>query len=174
MYARFFMAIIVIAFAVTRAEAAGSLSVPFVDGRWHGGINSGSGSSDFEECWASTTFGDGTTLTLAEREDGKWRLLLSNRSWTLQTSRRYDMVAQVDFYPRRRFVAEARSEALMEIADLDGISLLGLIENGHTIDLRADGFNKKYDLEGSAKIIEKIRNCFADQKRGKTTGMTGN
>lgn len=174
MYARFFVATFVMAYALTNAEASGSPSVPFVDGRWHGGIRSGTEGSGFEECWASTTFGDGTTLTLTERDDGKWRLLLSNRSWGLQTSRRYDMVAQVDFYPQRRFVAEARSEALMEIADLVGISLLDLIENGHTIDLNADGFNKKYDLEGSAKIIEKIRNCFADRHNGKTTGVTAN
>ena len=40
---------------------------------------------------------------------------------------------------------------------------MGIIENGHTIDLTSDGFNEKYDLEGSAKVIERVRNCFADQ-----------
>ena len=60
------------------------------------------------------------------------------------------MVAQVDFYPRLRIVAEAKNQTLLDIADLDHMSLLGLIENGHTIDLTSDGFNEKYELEGSA------------------------
>ena len=73
------------------------------------------------------------------------------------------MVALVDFYPPLRISAEAKSQTLLEIADLDHISLLGLIENGHTIVLRSEGFDEKYDLEGSAKVIERIRNCFADR-----------
>jgi hypothetical protein len=73
------------------------------------------------------------------------------------------MVALVDFYPRLRIVAEAKNRALLEIRDLDHISLLEFIENGHTIDLTSDGFNGKYELEGSAKVIERIRNCFANQ-----------
>ena len=73
------------------------------------------------------------------------------------------MVALVDFYPRLHIAGEAKSQTLLEIADLDHISLLALIENGHTIDLASDGFNEKYDLEGSAKVIERLRNCFADQ-----------
>lgn len=71
------------------------------------------------------------------------------------------MVALVDFYPRLPITAEAKTQTLLEIVDLEHSSLLGLIENGHTIDLRSDGFNEKYALEGSAKIIERIRDCFS-------------
>ena len=71
------------------------------------------------------------------------------------------MIALVDFYPLH-IAAEAKSQTRLEIANLDRISLLGLIENGHTIDLTSDGFNEKYDLEGSAKVIERVRNCFAN------------
>ena len=74
------------------------------------------------------------------------------------------MIALVDFYPQQVSVtAEAKSETRLEIANLDQISLLGLIENGHTIDLTSDGFSEKYDLEGSARAIQRIRNCFADR-----------
>jgi hypothetical protein len=145
------------------ADASGVPAIPFVDGRWHGDIETGPDSSDFEECWASTTFDDGTAFTLTKRKDGSWRLQLSNTSWRLPHPRRYAMVALVDFYPRLRIAAEAKKQTLLEIADLDHNSLLGLIENGHTIDLTSDGFNEKYELEGSAKVIERIRNCFADQ-----------
>ena len=69
------------------------------------------------------------------------------------------MVALVDFYPRLRIYAEAKSQTRLEIANLEQISLLGIIENGHTMTLISDGFNEKYDLEGSAKVIEKVRNC---------------
>ena len=55
---------------------------------------------------------------------------------------------------------------LLEIADLDQISLLGLIENGHVIDLTAEGFAEEYNLEGSAKVIDRIRNCFAARTEG--------
>ena len=72
------------------------------------------------------------------------------------------MVAMVDFYPPLRVDAEAKSQRLLEIAILDHNTLLGLIENGHTINLTSDGFNVQYDLEGSAKVIERVRNCFAD------------
>lgn len=71
------------------------------------------------------------------------------------------MTALVDFYPRLSIEAEAKNETLLEIQDLEHISLLGLIENGHTIDLSSEGFNEKYVLEGSAKIIQRIRKCFA-------------
>ena len=73
------------------------------------------------------------------------------------------MVALVDFYPRLHFAAEAKSQTRLEIANLEQISLLGIIENGHSIDLTSDGFNEKYDLEGSAKVIERVRNCFTDR-----------
>ena len=144
------------------ANASGHPTIPFVDGRWSGGIETGLNSEGLEECWATTTFSDGTAFTLAKRNDESWYLRLSNPDWRLPTSHRYAMVALVDFYPQLRIAAEAKSQTRLEIADLDRISLLGLIENGHTIDLTSDGFNKKYDLEGSAKVIERVRNCFAD------------
>ncbi|MFN0113111.1 MAG: hypothetical protein ACKVPY_00365 [Paracoccaceae bacterium] len=143
------------------ADAGGTPARPFIDGRWQGGIETGPDSPDFAECWAGTTFGDGTTLTLAERRDGTWLLRLSNPGWQLPDAQRYTMLAQVDFYPRLRVSAEARTPTLLEIADPDPTSLVGLIEYGHTINLASVGFNEKYDLEGSAKIIERIRTCSA-------------
>jgi hypothetical protein len=160
---RLFVAVFCTCLLHAIADASEVPTIPFVDGRWHGDIETGPNSSDFEECWASTTFDDGTAFTLTKRKDGSWRLQLSNSSWRLPHPRRYAMVALVDFYPRLRIAAEAKKQTLLEIADLDHISLLGLIENGHTIDLTSDGFNEKYELEGSAKVIERIRNCFADQ-----------
>jgi hypothetical protein len=136
--------------------------IPFVDGRWTGGIEADPASKGREECWARTTFSDGTALTLAKRSDGIWHLRLSNPAWRLSPSRRYEMDALVDFYPQLRIAAESKSETGLEVENLDQISLLGLIENGHTINLTSDGFNVKYDLEGSAKVIERVRNCFAD------------
>ena len=163
MYYRMFVAVFCASFLHTIAEASQVPSIPFSDGRWHGDIKTGSKSSDFEECWASTTFDDGTTFALTKRKDDSWALQLSNPGWQLSHSRQYSMVALVDFYPRLHIAGEAKSQTLLEIADLDHISLLALIENGHTIDLASDGFNEKYDLEGSAKVIERLRNCFADQ-----------
>ncbi len=143
------------------ACAGGVSAVPFIDGRWYGGTKGDLNNSIFEECWATTKFDDGTTFTLSKRRDGIWTLQLSNPGWRLPIARRYAMSALVDFYPRLQITAKARSQTLLEIADLDRSSLLGLIENGHTIDLASDGFNQKYELEGSAKIIERIRDCFA-------------
>ena len=169
-YYRLLVPAVFTALLLTVAHASGVPSIPFVDGIWHGDIEIGPNSSDFEECWARTTFDDGTTFRLAERKDGSWYLQLSNASWRLPHSRRYTMVARVDFYPLAglQIVAEAKNQTLLEIADLDHISLLGLIENGHTIALASDGFNEKYDLEGSAKAIERIRNCFSDQLAAET------
>ena len=162
MYQRLFVAALFIGLLHTIANASGEPAIPFVDGRWNGGIEIGLDSKGPEECWARTTFSDGTAFILAKRGDGSWHLRLSNPSWRLPPSHRYAMFAQVDFYPQLRISAEAKSQTRLEIANLDRISLLGLIENGHTINLTSDGFNVKYDLEGSAKIIERVRNCFAD------------
>jgi hypothetical protein len=162
MYQRLFVAVLFIGLLHAIANASGEPAIPFVDGRWNGGIEIGPDNKGLEECWASTTFSDGTAFTLAKRSDGIWHLRLSNPGWRLSPSRRYSMVALVDFYPQLRIAAEAKSQTSLEIANLDQVSLLGLIENGHTIDLTADGFNVKYDLEGSAKVIERVRNCFAD------------
>jgi hypothetical protein len=162
MYQRLFVAVLLIGLQHTIANASGEPTIPFVDGYWNGGIEIGPDSKGLEECWARTTFNDGTAFTLAKRGDGVWHLRLSNPGWRLPPSRRYAMVALVDFYPQLRIAAEAKSQTGLEIANLDQISLLGLIENGHTIDLTSDGFNVKYDLEGSAKVIERIRNCFAN------------
>lgn len=160
---RWFVALIFMGLLHGIAEAGGVPTIPFVDGRWHGDIKTGPNNSDFEECWASTTFDDGTTFTLAKRKDGRWHLRLSNPSWRLPPSRRYAMVALVDFYPRLRMTAEAQNPTLLEISDTGNISLVGLIEIGHTINLTSDDFNEKYELEGSAKVIERIRNCFAEK-----------
>jgi len=162
MYQRFLVAVLFIGLLLNFANASGESTIPFVDGRWNGGIETGPDSKGLEECWARTTFSDGTAFTLAKRGDGSWHLRLSNPGWRLPPSHRYAMVALVDFYPQLRVTAEAKSKTRLEIASLDQISLLGLIENGHTIDLTSDGFNVKYDLEGSAKVIERVRSCFAD------------
>jgi hypothetical protein len=159
---RLFVAVFFTGLLHTVADAGGVPAFPFVDGRWHGDIETGPNGSDFEECLASTTFDDGTGFTLTKRKDGNWHLQLSNPTWRLPHSRQYAMIALVDFYPRLRITGEARNQTRLEIADLEHISLLGLIENGHTIDLTSDGFNEKYELEGSAKVIERIRNCFAE------------
>ncbi len=155
------LAICLCAAGTAIADATRAPAMPFVDGLWRGDIEGRQKGSTIEACWASTTFDDGTTFTLAERRDGTWSLQLSNPGWRLPPSRRYAMEALVDFYPRLRIAADARSETLLEIADLERISLLGLIENGHTIDLASDGFDEKYVLEGSAKIIQRIRDCAA-------------
>jgi hypothetical protein len=163
MYQRLFIAVFFIGLLHTTAHASGEPAISFVDGRWNGGIETGPDNTNLEECWARTTFSDGTAFTLAKRGDGSWHLTLSNLGWRLPPSHHYAMVALVDFYPQLRITAEAKSQTRMEIANLDQISLLGLIENGHTINLTSDGFNAKYDLEGSAKVIERVRNCFADE-----------
>jgi len=162
MYQRMLVAVLLTGFLHSIADARGETTIPFVDGRWNGGVEIGPDSKGLEECWARTTFGDGTAFTLAKRSDGIWHLRLSNPGWRLPPSRQYAMVALVDFYPKLRIAAEAKSQTVLEIANLEQISLLGFIENGHTIDLTSDGFNVKYDLEGSAKVIERVRDCFAD------------
>ena len=162
MYQRLFAAVLFIGILHTLANASGESTILFVDGRWTGGSEIGPSSRRLEECWVRTTFSDSTTFTLAKRSDGIWRLRLSNPDWRLPLSHLYDMVALVDFYPRLHIAGQAKSPLSLEIANLDQISLLGLIENGHSIDLTSDGFNVKYDLEGSAKAIEKVRHCFAD------------
>jgi hypothetical protein len=158
---RLFVAVLLIGLQHTIANASGEPTIPFVDGRWNGGIETGPDSKGLEECWARTTFSDGTAFTLAKRGDGSWHLRLSNPGWRLTPSRRYAMIALVDFYPQLRIAVEAKSQTRLEIANLEQTSLLGLIENGHTINLTSDGFNEKYDLEGSAKVIGRVRNCFA-------------
>ena len=164
MFKRSYITIFFIVLLHTFANASGEPPIPFVDGIWRGEVETDPNRSGFKECWASTTFGDGTTFTLAKRADSSWHLRLSNPGWQLPPFHRYEMIALVDFYPQQVSVtAEAKSETHLEIANLDQIFLLGLIENGHTITLTSDGFNEKYDLEGSAKIIERIRNCFADR-----------
>ncbi len=164
MYKRSYVTAFFIVLLHTFANAGGEPTIPFVDGIWRGEVETDPNGSGFRECWASTTFGDGTTFTLAKRDDASWHLRLSNPGWQLPLSHRYDMIALVDFYPQQVSVtAESQGETRLEIANLEHISLLGLIENGHTIDLTSDGLNEKYDLEGSAKAIQRIRNCFADR-----------
>ncbi len=160
---RIFIAIISIGFLHTVANAGGAPAGLFVDGRWSGVIETLPNSSVFEECSTSTTFIDGTTFALAERRSENWYLRLSNPGWRLPPSHQFLMVAQVDFYPPLRIGAEAKSQRLLEIAILDHNTLLGLIENGHTIKLTSDRFKETYDLEGTAKVIERVRNCVTDQ-----------
>ena len=108
------------------ADASGVPSIPFVDGLWHGEIETGPNSLDFEACWASTLSDDGTAFTLMKRKDGRWHLQLANPNWHLPPSHRYAMATVVDFYPPLRLVAEAKDRTLLEIADLERISLLRL------------------------------------------------
>lgn len=161
MYQRLIVTVLFIGLLHAIANASGRPVMPFVDGRWKGGVEFGADNKGVEECWASTSFSDGTVLTLAERNNGIWHLSLSNPVWRLSPDRRYSMVARIDFYPQLRIAAEAKSPVNLEIANLDQILLLGLIENGHTIDLSSDDFKAKYDLEGSAKVIARVRSCFA-------------
>jgi hypothetical protein len=161
MYQRLIVTALFIGLLHASANAGGGPVLPFMDGRWKGGVEFGADNKGVEECWASTTFSDGTVLTLAERSNRTWHLSLSNPGWRLSPDRRYSMVARVDFYPQLRIAAEAKSQTSLEIANLEQISLLGLIENGHTIDLTSDDFKAKYDLEGSAKVIARVRSCFA-------------
>lgn len=164
MYKRSCVSVFLIALLHNIANASGEPAIQFVDGRWSGGIETGPGNAGFEECWASTKSDDGTTLTLAEREDGNWNLRWSNPGWRLLPSHRYDTIALVDYYPQQvRTVAEVKSETRLEIADIDQSPLLGLIENGHTIILTSDGLKLEHDLEGSAKAIQRIRDCFTNR-----------
>lgn len=160
MYLRLFVAVLILGLQPTMTSTAGESVFPFRDGRWIGGVETSPDNRGLEECWARTIFGDSTTFALSKRGDGHWLLRLSNPGWRLPPSHRFDMVAQVDFYPQLRIAADVKSETRLEIANLDQIFLLERIENGHTIDLISDGFNKKYDLEGSAKVIERLRSCF--------------
>ncbi len=162
MYQRFLVAVLFIGLPLNFAYASGESKMPFVDGRWNGGIDTSPDSKGLEECWGRTTFSDGTAFTLAKGNGGSWHLRLSNPRWKLPPSHQYSMVALVDFYPQLHIKAEAKSQTRLEIRNIDQIPLLGLIENGHTIILTSDGFNGKYDLEGSAKVIERVQNCFAD------------
>jgi hypothetical protein len=156
-----FVAIFFVAFLHSIASGKVEPTISFVDGRWSGEVETGPNGRKVEECWAHSTSGDGTALALAKQSDGSWYLRLSNPGWRLPTSSRYPMIALVDFYPHVRVAAEVKSQTRLEIANIEQQSLLSYIENGHTIDLMSGDFSAKYDLEGSAKVIEKIRNCFA-------------
>jgi hypothetical protein len=134
----------------------------FVDGLWSGGFELHADSPASNECWAGTTSADGTTLTLATRRSGDWYLRLLNAQWELPVSGEYDLDTLVDFYPRIWVEAKAQSQTLLEIPIRGQNPLLGLIENGHLITLTSDTFNGSYSLEGSAKIIERIRMCASD------------
>lgn len=142
--------------------SAGELSkASFEDGLWRGGLERATDDNS-DECWARTTFDNGTDFTLAKKRDGNWTLRISSPSWVLPFTRHFTMAAQVDFYPVLEITAEAKSKTMLEIAGSGQNALFSLIENGHTIDLTAEGFNAKYSLEGSAKIIERIRTCYSD------------
>jgi hypothetical protein len=143
------------------ASARVERAVPFEDGLWSGGLETGQDGQSVEECWARTAFDDGTVLTLAERGGGGWHMTLSNPGWQLSPGRPYGLVALVDTYPAVPVAAEAVNRTRLEFANIQRIPLLGFIENGHTIDLKSDGFNAKYGLEGSAMAIAKVRSCFA-------------
>ena len=173
MYERSLVAVCISTLLNSVASASPAPSIPFVDGFWHGNIETGAHTSTFEECWASTTFDDETTMWLAVRKDGTWYLRLSNPQWRLPHPHRYAMVSLVDVYPRLRSKAETKSQSVLEITDSDHLPLVGQIEIGHTIDLASDGFHEKYDLEGSAKVIERLRNCFRDQSAAKGTTSSG-
>lgn len=154
-----FFATFVMSLLLNHGSASGEAAGLFVDGRWNGGIGTAPDSKGVQECWARTTFSDGTVFTLAKGGDGNWRLRLSNSGWRLPPSSKYAMVAQVDFYPQLQVAAEAWSETGLEIANLEQAALLKPIENGHTIELKSASLSLKYDLEGSAKAIERVRNC---------------
>jgi hypothetical protein len=162
MYLRLFFAALFLGLQPALSNAAGETVFPFQDGRWNGDVETNPDNRNLDECWARTMFGDSTSFALAKHRDGRWLLRLSNPSWRLPPSRRFEMIAQVDFYPKLRIDADATSETQLEISNLEQISLLELIENGHTIDLMSDGFNDKYDLEGSAKVIARLRSCFIE------------
>jgi hypothetical protein len=159
---RLFIAAVLTGCLIAGAEADEEPLFPFADGRWRGEFKAASNSSDHDECWASTSFDEGTTLTLARQKGRGWNLKLSNANWQLNTSRPYSMSALVDFYPKLRLAAKGETRTLLQISDLEYISLLGLLENGHSITLTSDGFDKTYDLEGSAKVIQRMRGCFSD------------
>ena len=163
MYQISFAAALFILLPQTTANANGEPTIPFVDGRWSGDIEFDASSSAFKACWASTNYNDGTTLRLSKRGSGSWHLRLSNPDLQLLPSHQFDMIVLVDFHPQQVLTAaESKSKTNLEIANLDQISLLGLIENGHMINFSSDEFSEQYDLEGSAKVIQRIRNCFAD------------
>lgn len=145
------------------ANAGATSTTLFVDGRWSGGTEMDYEKSSFTACWASTKFDDGTTLSLAKQSDTNWYLRLSNPGWHLQTHRRYEFATLVDFYPRLRIAGEVTSRTSLQIESPDQSPLVAFIENGHTIDFNSNDFTEKYDLEGSAKAMEKIRDCFARQ-----------
>ncbi len=59
MFHRLLVAVLFTGFLHAVAGASGVGTIPFVDGRWRGDIETGPNSLDFQECWASTTFDDG-------------------------------------------------------------------------------------------------------------------
>lgn len=162
MHRRFFVEALLIGLLLTVADASDGPTFPFVDGLWKGAIGVGADSDGQNECWASTTDNDSTSFTLAKRGGGIWYLRLTNPSWRLPPFHQYAVVTLVDFYPKLDIVAESKSKTVLEISHLEKILLLRLLENGHTITLSSDGFNAKYVLEGTAKIIERLRNCAID------------
>ncbi len=145
------------------ANADNSATRPFIDGRWHGDAATHTDSSRFKECWASTAFADGTVLTLAENRNASWTLRFSNPAWQLVDSGNASMMVQVDFYPNLNVSTRTDGTTLLEIEITGDDPLLDFVENGHSIKLNSNGFNKVYDLEGSAKVIERIRKCVSEQ-----------
>ena len=161
MLQRNLVALLALGFLNCAAGSAEESPFPFVDGIWRGGIEADSNTRSPRLCWASTTLKDATTFTLEVRRDKSWNLRLSNAAWRIPAAQRFDILAQVDFYPRLRIAGSSESPTMLEFRDI-GRSLLLLIENGHTIDLRSPEFNAKYDLEGSAKIIARLRDCLTE------------
>ena len=159
---RWFLRVMFFTSILPTVPASGEAMVPFADGRWHGEATDSPVPSKLAGCWAATVLDDGTSLVLVKETDGSWSLQLSNRNWRLPLSRRYALAVVVDFYPRLLVVGEIRYPTRLEVRAIDRVPLLDFIENGHMIKLQHNGFEKRYDLEGSAKAIERIRGCKSD------------
>ena len=152
-----------LAFAIVFSLAfAGAAAAQEYDVRgWQGWSHRDDATGRFISCTVSARYDNGQSIVFAINANRAFVVALGNREWTLEVGEFYSARLTIDGHDFgvTRFEAYDESEARIVIPYTP--DALGRLRKGYVLRLETREANYRYQLTGSGKALDWLRDCFA-------------
>lgn len=157
--ARIGWALVVLLYSAGLAQAAREPFWTFEAAGWEGGaIKDEAG--NFSYCYITSGYEGGMMLGFSLTAAESFFIVLQDATWKLPVGSRYEVDISVDGRPLGRFPASAAGEDLLSIEIGRHPVALQRLRKGYTLGIEAAKEVFGFDLEGTARGLAKLRECY--------------
>ena len=154
---------------VAHCAAAGGIRI----GAWSGGpIHSGS-KKQIEHCTASATNAQEIVISYSVDRQYRWRLALSNPTWSFSPGYAMNMLLQLGDKNFLRARATVNANRILDVQTEDDLALFPALWSASRLQVTAGGLRFEFELAGGSDVFAALVDCIRQRPARATAKNVG-